>query len=585
MDAACDDEVTDCTYMTSGQVGKTEIINNILGYHIDQDPCPVMVVMPTEKMGNAYSKDRLEPMIRDTEALRDKVSKAGARSKENTLLHKSFPGGHVTISGANSPASLSSRPIRIVLCDEVDRYPYSAGEEGDPQQLAYKRTQTFFNKKRIDTSTPTVKGLSRIERRYKAGDMRKYYVPCHKCGHCQELVWAQVKFTDKDKKRVEPYYECDNKRCKAHWTEAQKRKNVGRAEDVKGGGWIVTNKNGAAGHRSFTIWEVYSPWSTMEEIVEAFLDAKENPHTLQTFVNTVLAQSWEESGETVSSHKLMNRRERYTHKVPHGILVLVAGVDIQKNRIEGETIGYGRGQECWGVEKWVIMGDTNGDDVWEELDEKLATIYDHESGHKLKIAAVCIDSGHQTKTVYQFCALRSTRRIWAVKGKGGPDVPLVAAPTKKKTVIPGQPVDLYIIGTDDCKGTLYARFRVRNPGPGYCHFPESPVLVDNSEDSRTLPYDEEYFNGLTAEKALTVYTKGFPRIVWTKPAGQANEPLDIRVYAYVALTILNPVWSALEKRLESKPPDAEQSDVTEQPRKKRKRRARTKAGFVGGFKK
>lgn len=571
MDACCDEETTDVTFMTSSQVGKTEIINNVLGYHIDQDPCPVMVVFPTKEIGQAYSKDRLDPMIRDS-GLLHKVGGEGARKKDNTVLHKSFPGGHVTISGANSPASLSSRPIRIVLCDEVDRFPYSAGEEGDPEALAFKRTQTFFNKKRIDTSTPTIKGLSRIERRFKAGDMQKYFVPCHECGHCQELKWAQIRFKDKEKNRVEPYYQCEE--CPAHWTEIQKRKNIARAENVDGGGWVPTNENPTPGHQSFSIWEVYSPWSTMSEIVNAFYDAKKNPLTLQAFVNTVLAESWEETGETLSGSKLFNRRERYPKgcDLPAEVLLLVAGIDIQKNRIEGEVAGFGRGEEWWGIEYFTIMGDTEGDDVWIELSEKLEQRYRHESGHIFKIACAGIDSGHRTDTVYRFCAERSKRRVWAMKGRGGEGVPIVGPPTKRKTSIAGMPVDLYTVGTDQAKSSIYARLKLARPGPGYCHF--------------HMDYPEAYFDGLTAERALTVYTKGFPKIVWRKPAGIANEPLDIRVYQYAALSILNPVWSALEKRLDSELPPAEDAEPKQQPEKRRARKKRRRvSGFVGGFSK
>jgi phage terminase large subunit GpA-like protein len=572
MDACGEEETTDVTFMTSSQVGKTEIINNVLGYHIDQDPCPLMIVFPTKEIGQAYSKDRLDPMIRDS-GLDTKVAQSGSKKKENTVLHKSFPGGHVTISGANSPASLSSRPIRVVLCDEVDRFPYSAGEEGDPEQLAFKRTQTFYNKKRIDTSTPTIKGLSRIEARFKAGDMQKYFVPCHKCGHCQELVWKQVKFK-KDDKRIDPYYDCIS--CKAHWNEAQKRKNVARAEDVEGGGWIATNDKGAAGHRSFTIWEIYSPWSTMDEIVEAFYAAKENPLKLQTFVNTVLAESWEESGETLSSNKLFHRRERYPvdgdgeRVVPKDVLLLIAGVDIQKNWIEGEVAGFGRGEEWWGVDHWKIPGDTESGEVWQELAERLEVTYGHQSGHILKIAATGIDSGHRTNTVYRFCAERSQRRVWAMKGRGGEGVPIASPPTKKKTTIPGMPVDLYTVGTDQAKSSIYARLKLRRPGPGYCHF--------------HTDYTEAFFEGLTAEKALTVYTKGFPKLVWRKPPGVANEPLDIRVYQFACLAILNPVWSALQKRLESEPPEEAKADDDEKPEKKRrKKRRKRRSGFVGGL--
>jgi phage terminase large subunit GpA-like protein len=556
--------------MTSSQVGKTEIINNVLGFHIDQDPCPLMIVFPTKEIGQAYSKDRLDPMIRDSDGLSAKVAPVGSRKRDNTVLHKTFPGGHVTISGANSPASLSSRPIRVVMCDEVDRFPYSAGEEGDPEALAFKRTQTFYNRKRIDTSSPTIKGLSRIEHRYKAGDMQKYFVPCHKCGHCQELLWKQIKFKDGDGNRVEPYYQCID--CAAHWNEAEKRKNVARAEDVEGGGWIATNKKGAAGHRSFTIWEAYSPWSTMDEIVAAFYAAKENPLRLQTFVNTVLAESWEESGETLSSNKLFLRRERYAAPVPKDVLVLIAGVDIQKSWIEGEVAGFGRGEEWWGIDHFKIVGDTEADDVWIELAERLEQTYKHESGHLLKIACTGIDSGHRTNTVYRFCAERSGRRVWAMKGRGGEGVPIASPPSKKKTTIPGQPVDLYTVGTDQAKSSIYARLRLTRPGPGYCHFHQD--------------YTEAFFEGLTAEKALTVYTKGFPKVVWKKPAGIPNEPLDIRVYQFAALAILNPVWSALQKRLESDPPPDEDAEPDEQPKKvRRKKKRRRRSGFVGALSK
>jgi phage terminase large subunit GpA-like protein len=573
MDACCDEDTSDVTFMTSAQVGKTEIVQNILGYHIDQDPCPLMIVFPTKEMGQAYSKDRLDPMIRDTEPLTRKVAPEGSRKKDNTVLHKVFIGGHVTISGANSPASLSSRPIRIVLCDDVDRFPYSAGEEGDPEQLAFKRTQTFYNKKRIDTSTPTIRGLSRIEQRYKAGNMQKHFVPCHKCDHVQELIWKQVKFKNSKGKRVEPYYECES--CGAHWNEIQKRKNIARAESVKGGGWIATNPDGAPGHQSFYIWELYSPWSTMSEIVDAFYDAKKSPLTLQAFVNTVLAESWEEGGETLSSNKLFNRRGKYPtdqdgeRLVPKEVLVLIAGVDIQKTWIEGEVVGFGRAEQCWGIDPFKIVGDTEGDDVWLELAEKLEQTYRHASGHLLKIACVGIDSGHLTDTVYRFCEERSQRRVWAMKGSSRDAVPIVGAPTKKKTSLVNHPVDLYMVGTNQAKSSIYARLRLSIPGPGYCHFHED--------------YNEQFFEGLTAEKALTVYTKGFPKMVWRKPPGIANEPLDIRVYQYAALLILNPVWKALENRLESEPPQEPRAKPAKAKKRKAKKKRRRRPGFVGGF--
>ena len=234
--------------------------------------------------------------------------------------------------------------------------------------------------------------------------------------------------------------------------------------------------------------------------------------------------------------------------------------------------GFGRGEEWWGIHHFKIIGDTEGEDVWIELAERLEETYKHQSGHILKIAATGIDSGHMTNTVYRFCVERSQRRVWAMKGRGGEGVPIASPPTKKKTTISGSPVDLYTVGTDQAKSTIYARLKLSRPGPGYCHFHQD--------------YTEAFFDGLTAEKALTVYTKGFPKIVWRKPPGMANEPLDIRVYQYAALCILNPVWSALEKRLESEPPDAKDAESSEEPKKKRRKKKRKRrSGFVGGLSK
>lgn len=193
MDSVSDPRVEMIVVMSSAQVGKTEIINNIVGYYIQQDPAPMLVVQPTEKMAESWSMDRLSPMIRDTETLRELVKDPRSRESGNKILYKRFPGGHITIAGSNSPSSLASRPVRIVLCDEVDRYPPSAGSEGDPVNLAKKRATTFWNRKIILTSTPTIKDFSRIELAYSQSDQRRYYVPCNACGEYQTLKWSQVR--------------------------------------------------------------------------------------------------------------------------------------------------------------------------------------------------------------------------------------------------------------------------------------------------------------------------------------------------------------------------------------------------------
>ena len=193
MDAFNDPTVREVVVMSSAQIGKTEMVNNLVGFHVAQDPSPILVVQPTLDMAQTWSKDRLAPMLRDTPALQNLVKDPRSRDSGNTTLHKVFPGGHITACGANSPSSLASRPIRVVLCDEVDRYPVSAGTEGDPVSLAKKRAATFWNRKILLVSTPTNKGASRIEMSYEESDQRKYYVPCQHCGHKQIMAWSNVK--------------------------------------------------------------------------------------------------------------------------------------------------------------------------------------------------------------------------------------------------------------------------------------------------------------------------------------------------------------------------------------------------------
>ena len=275
MDAVNDPAVVEVVIMSSAQTGKTESLNNIVAYYITQDPSPMLLLQPTLEMSEAYSKDRLAPMVRDCPNLLDKIGDPRSRKTDNTLLHKTFPGGHITLAGANSPASLASRPVRIVLCDEVDRYPASAGTEGDPVNLAKKRTVTFWNRKLLLTSTPTVKGSSRIEQAFLASDQRRYFVDCPHCQHEQVLVWAGVKWEDDPKAA---WYECGN--CNRPINNGQK------LEMIRGGRWKATAEfKGVAG---FHLNELYSPWRTFGDVAGDFLKAKDNPQQLKVWVNTSL---------------------------------------------------------------------------------------------------------------------------------------------------------------------------------------------------------------------------------------------------------------------------------------------------------
>ena len=538
MDALSDSKVEEIVFMKSAQVGATEMLGNIIGYFIDQDPSPILLVQPTIEMGQTWSKDRFAPMLRDTPCLSGKVRDVRSRDSGNTILRKSFPGGSLNISGANSAASLASRPVRVVLCDEVDRYPVSAGTEGDPVSLAKKRANNFWNRKIILTSTPTVKDASRIESAYEASDKRKYYVPCPKCGVMDILSWSQVVWPKGEPEKA--LYQCIH--CGAKLGHADK------LTMIKHGEWRAERP--CTGTAGFWLNELYSPWVSFDQMAVNFIEAKKSPDTLRVFVNTSLGETWDEQGgEKVEAEGIMARREVYEAQVPDGALVLVAGVDTQDDRLEIEVVAYGAGSETWGIEYAVIHGSPAREEVWKDLDQFLEKTYVTEGGVRLRVACTCIDSGgHHTKRVYDYVKPRQIRRVYATKGSSQPGKPLVG---RFSTSNLGK-VKLFPVGTDTAKDLIYGRLMIEEFGPGYMHFPDAEALCEKSGakgvETPRLQYDEEYFKQLTAEKKITKFVKGVSSQKWIKTRAR-NEVLDIRVLAEVAFAIFNPNLEAFEKEL------------------------------------
>ena len=517
LDAVSDDTVHTVVVMSSAQVGKTELLLNALGYYLSQDPAPILLLQPTLEMAEAFSKDRLAPMLRDTPVLRDLVADPRARDSGNTLLHKQATNGaRITMTGANAPASLAMRPIRVVMCDEVDRYPPSAGAEGDPVTLAKARAKTFHNRKFVLTSTPTIKGISRIEAAYAESDRRRYWVPCPHCGEAQTLAWAQVKW-DQGQAGSARYY-CLH--CGAGWTDAE------RYAAIRKGEWIGEAPfTGVAG---FHLSELYSPWSRIADIVSAFLDVKasRSAERMRAWQNTVLGECWEDTGETLDETGLMERCEAWDGE-PSQVLVRTLGVDVQDDRVELELVGWSGpagGEESWSLRYDVIHGDPSAPALWADL---ARYIEDHAP------AATAIDSGgHYTQQVYAFCRPRLRQRVFAIKGMAGPGRPVW--PKKASRNNSGR-VNLFLVGVDAAKEVIYSRLKIKTPGPGYCHFPRGR--------------DDQYFAGLASETVVTRYSKGFPIREWRKRSGVArNEPLDCRVYAYAALCSFGTIrWDRLKK--------------------------------------
>lgn len=508
MDAVSDPSVKEIWVQKSAQVGWTEILNNVIGYHIDQDPAPMLLVQPTLEMAEAWSKDRFAPMVRDTPAIHGKVADPKARDSGNTLLHKSFTGGRLTVAGANSPAGLASRPIRIVLFDEVDRFPTSAGTEGDPISLGIKRARTFWNRKVLAGSTPTIKGSSRIEVGFEQSDQRYYAVPCPHCGEFQRLVWANVRWPEGRPEAAA--YVCQH--CGVELTDADKPAMLERGE------WRSSRPfNGTAG---FHVSELYSPWSTWAEMAVSFLRAKRLPETLQTWINTSLGETWEDAGDTVASEGLLARRESYTREsLPEGVRLLTVGTDVQDDRLECTVWGWGADEEAWRVEHVVLRGDPAGQALWKDHDDLLRRHWRTDDGRTLIVEACAVDSGgHYTEQVYRYCAARKRFRVWAVKGVGGPGK--LAWPKKASKARVGQ---VWLVGVDTAKDVLYQRLkRVIAPGPGYLHF-----------DATT---DAEWLEQLTSETVVHRISNGRKVRLWRpRQTGIRQEALDCTVYAWCAL--------------------------------------------------
>lgn len=524
LDAISDPLVQEVVVMSSAQVGKTLIAKAVIGYFIHQDPAPILVVLPTIELAETFSKDRLAPMVRDTPALRGKIADPRSRDSGNTILHKRFPGGHLTMVGANAPAGLASRPIRVVLCDEVDRYPASAGTEGDPVSLAKARTKTFHNRKVVLTSTPGDEATSRIAPAFEASDQRHYLVPCVACGHMQRMRWQHVRWDDGDANTAR--YECEQ--CEARWADGD------RIAALQLGTWVATYPQRPV--VGFHLSELYSPFRMMAEMVAEFLAAKVSPETLKTWTNTCLGETWKDAGgDRRQPDLLARRREPYdcsdSQDVPLGVVWVSAGVDTQDDRLECEMVGWGIGEESWGLDHVVIEGNPDAPEVWARLADQLDRMFVREDGARLPVSIMLIDSGgHHTNKVYDFC--RSHRRARPCVGRSGQRAE-VTRPSKGKD---GKTMP-WIIGVDQFKAQLLqSRLLVESPGPRYCHFPDT--------------YSDGWFEQLCAEVAVTKYKHGVPYVVWD--AGRRrNEALDCRVLAMAGIRMERPNLEALAARLET----------------------------------
>lgn len=534
MDAFTEPKIHKVVAMTAAQVGKTECLLNVLGRYVSLDPCNILLIQPTLEMAADISKDRLANMITDTKSLtplffgEEKLAKT--RSSAQTILSKTFQGGRLVLAGANSATGLASRPIRILLCDEVDRFPESAGNnEGDPVNLAAKRCTTYWNYVIGLFSTPTTEGASRIETEYLQGTQEEWQHACPNCGEYHKLDYRHFFIDGKVKWR------CPD--CGMDFEE----------REIKSAAQKYVMKNPQAleqGTRSFWVNAFSSPWLSWEFIMSEWAEAKGNSAKEKVIVNTRFAESYAETGEFADEKVFLNRLESYEAELPEAVRLLTAGVDVQANRLEYEICGWSA-TDIYKILKGVIWGRPNESETWNKLDGVLEREYFFSNGASLKVARTFIDSGYATKNVYEYCYRHKTDQRFAIKGQGGAGLALLHKYTRLKE----PPITLTILGVDDGKQEIFSRLTAEE-GKGAIHFPADDVHLGRRG------FDEIYFKQLIAEKRGLKWSGGVAKMAWSPIHKHArNEALDTSVYSYAAFKSLLQGKSEAEyfQRMQKKP--------------------------------
>lgn len=552
--------------MKGAQLGFTEAGNNWIGYIIDNSPAPTLMVQPTDDTVKRNSKMRIEPMIQACESLRRKVSTAKSRSGENTITQKNFPMGVLLMAGANSPVGLRSIPIQNVFLDEVDGYPTDLNGEGSPIELAEARTRTFAKKKIFIISTPTIEGHSAIESAFEETDQHYYHVPCPYCGTKQILKFENLQWE-------EGKPETARMACVECGTLIEE---INKPDMLANGEWIATVPENTTKERiGFHLNSFYSPlgWFSWKDIAAKYEQAKKNPEKMVVVINTIFGETLKESGEAPNWENIYNRRENYApNTVNADVCFMTAGVDVQKDRIELEIVGWCSDKSSYSIDYRSLLGSPFLTEVWKELAKVLNETWICEDGRELQLVRVAVDSGYATSEVYDFVRSFGNKRIMATKGQ---DKMQIAFSTPKQIDYNknGKKIGKlkqWNIGVSFLKTQLYEWFKIEpnyedgTYPPCYCHFPQ---------------YDNRYFEGLTGEDWIEKKKK------WSKRYAR-NEPLDCRVYARAAAAIvgldrlkpeqLRALGGVTERKQRNNSPDTSNNETEQDPEEKKKRR---KGGF------
>lgn len=515
-DAITDPTIERVTLVKPVRVGFTTLVVGSLGSYVANEPSAILALLPTEADCRDFVVSDLEPIFEATPVLRGLISAEADESGRNTLMSRRFPGGSLKIVAAKAPRNLRRHTARVLLIDEADAMEVTA--EGSPIVLAEKRTLSFANRKIILGSTPIFTDTSHVLRSYANSDRRVFEVPCPSCGTFTEIEWGHIEWAPN--KPETAAFRCPS--CNNLIAEHHKR------QMVSAGHWRATAPE-VQGHAGFRLNALVSGLANARwnRLAAEFLAAKDHPDQLQTFVNTILAQGWNEAGEEIDDTSLAARAEDFgLTAIPDEVLLITAGVDVQDDRIEITFLGWAKSGDIFVLGHTVIWGSSIDDTTWAEVDEALKTLFKHPRGGTLKVAATIVDSGDGgvTELVYRFCGPRFGRRVMAGKGDGGKR-PIVT-PSQSKT----RGTRLFIVGVDEIKAHLMLRLSRGNT----VHF------------SNTL--EPVWYEQLTSERRVIRYVKGMPVRRFERKPGVRNEALDATVYGFAARHLMTVNWDNLEKQ-------------------------------------
>ena len=540
-DAMCDPEEERTTVMKGMRVGYTKIVNLAIMYYVAADPSSILVVQPTLDDAEGYNEDELQPLIDQVDIVRKCIKPA-----DNKILKKRYPGGTLTLVGANTPTGFRRLTVRVVISDETSAYPLSTGADGDPLRQAIGRSFSAHNRKIICGSTPTISGVCRIEKEFSRSDQRFYHIKCPHCDHWHVLKFSNMKWTEghpedahfvcpKCENKIEEYQKqelVDN----GQWRSLKKFECCGEKQkpcqwDKKGRPICKhCNETHISGHAGFHIWAAYSdlPNAKWSKLAEYWEEVKEVEEEKIVFINTILGEAYKEEETAVVWKELYNRRENYgldhDEKIPEGVRIILASVDTQDNRLELTVAGFGVGEECWLLDRKMFPGQPDDQEVQKKLTRALDETYTHADGFLMPITACAIDiQGHFYDTMLEYCAEHQWRCI-PIRGGSDFSAPAIKPPTKSNVY----KIPLYTLGVNNIKNTLSRRLKYQYPGRKYIHFP-----ISND-------FERDYFEQMTAETVVTKYKNGIPYRVFENTKKARNEAWDMLVYLLAVLWIWNP---------------------------------------------